>query len=254
MEVVLSESTRFAGKAVIVTGAARGIGEGIAERFACEGAKVLLVDIDKQVTETAARLNQAVLLKDVTARDAGQVIAEAAMGAFGRIDVLVNNAGILLPGTAESHTEEEWQQIFDVNVRAVWRLSRAVLPHMRAQGGGSIINMASVLGLVAARNRLAYASSKGALVMLTRCMAVDHAPDKIRVNCICPGFVETPLTDAMLAHLPNPMAERERRAQLHPLGLGRPEDVAGLAVYLASDESSWITGAAFPVDGGFSAV
>jgi NAD(P)-dependent dehydrogenase (short-subunit alcohol dehydrogenase family) len=248
---------RLANKTALVTGAGSGIGRACALAFVREGAEVALVgrrssplqQLCQEISGAAVALPADLSL----AADVDHVVAQT-LERFGRIDILVNNAGILLPGTAESHTDEEWQQTFDVNVRAVWRLSRAVLPHMRAQHGGSIINMASVLGLVAARNRLAYASSKGALVMLTRCMAVDHAPDKIRVNCICPGFVETPLTDGMLAHLPNPAAERERRAQLHPLGLGRPEDVAGLAVYLASDESSWVTGAAFPVDGGFSAV
>jgi len=130
-----------------------------------------------------------------------------------------------------------------------------VLPYLRAAGGGSIINMSSVLGLVGAKNRAAYAASKGAVTILTRCMALDHAADRIRVNCICPAFVETELTQRMLQQLPDPEAERRRRISLHPIGrLGVPEDVASLAVYLASEESSWVTGAAFPVDGGFTAM
>ena len=141
MEVVLPESNRFVGKSVIVTGAARGIGEGIAERFTREGAKVLLVDIDKQVTETAARLNQAVLLKDVTARDAGQVIAEAAMRAFGRIDVLVNNAGYGLAGAVEEVSEDEYMPMFNTNVFGLVHVTQSFLPHFRSRRSGHILNL-----------------------------------------------------------------------------------------------------------------
>lgn len=126
---------------------------------------------------------------------------------------------------------------------------------MREAGGGSIINLASVLGINGARNRAAYASSKGAVVLLTKCMAIDHALDKVRVNAICPGFVETELTDAVLSKAPDREAARRERAAVHPIGrLGRPEDIAGMAVYLASDESAWVTGAVLPVDGGYLAV
>lgn len=174
---------------------------------------------------------------------------------FGRLDVLVNNAGLLIPGTAESCTEEDWDRTFAVNARAVWLLSRAVLPHMRQAGGGSIINISSVLGLVAARQRAIYAASKGAVTLLTRCMAVDHAADNIRVNCICPSFIVTELTEGYLSKTADPQAVLRERTAAHPLGrLGRPEDVAGMAVYLASDESSWVTGAALPVDGGYTAI
>ena len=249
---------RLAQKAALVTGASSGIGRACALAFTREGARVSLVarrrERLQQVCDGASG-NAIAVAADLSATaDIARAVHET-LKAFGRIDVLVNNAGILLPGTAESHSEEEWQRTFDVNLRAAWLLSRAVLPHMRDVGGGSIINMASVLGLAGAKNRLAYAASKGALVMLTRCMAVDHASENIRVNCICPGFVETELTDGMLAQSADPAAERQRRVRLHPLGrLGKPEDVAALAVYLASEESAWVTGAAIPVDGGFTAV
>jgi NAD(P)-dependent dehydrogenase (short-subunit alcohol dehydrogenase family) len=249
---------RLAKKAALVTGASSGIGRACALAFAREGAHVSLVarrrELLQQVCDGSSGNAVAVAADLSVPADIARAVQQT-LEAFGRIDVLVNNAGILLPGTAESHSEEEWQRTFDVNLRAAWLLSRAVLPHMRVVGGGSIINMASVLGLAGARNRLAYAASKGALVMLTRCMAVDHASENIRVNCICPGFVETELTDGMLAQSRDPDAERQRRVRLHPLGrLGTPEDVAALAVYLASDESTWVTGAAIPVDGGFTAV
>lgn len=150
---------------------------------------------------------------------------------------------------------EQWDQTFNVNVRGVWLLSRAVLPHMRKAGGGSIINIASVLGINGARLRAAYAASKGAVVLLTKCMAVDHGHEKIRVNAICPSFIETDLTAAYIKNAADPVAVRRERVALHPLGrLGEPEDIAGLAVYLASDEASWVTGAVYPVDGGYLAV
>jgi NAD(P)-dependent dehydrogenase (short-subunit alcohol dehydrogenase family) len=126
---------------------------------------------------------------------------------------------------------------------------------MRRAGGGSIINMASVLGINGARNRAAYAPSKGAVVLLTKCMAIDHGHENIRFNAICPSFVETELTAKVISHAPDPASVRKERIAVHPIGrLGQPEDVASLAVYLASDESSWVTGAVFPVDGGYLAV
>jgi meso-butanediol dehydrogenase / (S,S)-butanediol dehydrogenase / diacetyl reductase len=126
---------------------------------------------------------------------------------------------------------------------------------MRQAGGGSIINMASVLGINGARLRAAYSASKGAVLLLTKCMAIDHGPEKIRVNAICPSFVDTDLTAAFLSKAADPDAVRRERISVHPLGrLGQPQDMAGLAVYLASDESSWVTGAVFPVDGGYLAV
>jgi NAD(P)-dependent dehydrogenase (short-subunit alcohol dehydrogenase family) len=167
---------------------------------------------------------------------------------------LLNNAGVLHIGNVEQITEEQWDETFNVNVRGLWMLSTAVLPHMRKAGGGAIINVASVLGINGARNRASYAPSKGAVVLLTKCMAIDHGHENIRVNAICPSFVETDLMAAVLRGVPDPQAVRRERITLHPLGrLGQPEDIAGLAVYLASDESSWVTGSVFPVDGGYLA-
>jgi len=174
---------------------------------------------------------------------------------FGGLNVLVNNAGVLHIGTAEQITEEQWDQTFNVNVRGLWLLSRAVLPFMRAAGGGSIVNVASVLGINGARNRASYAPSKGAVILLTKCMAIDHGAENIRVNAICPSFVETDLTADVLRKAPDPAAVRRERVSVHPIGrLGQPDDIAGMAVYLASDESSWVTGAALAVDGGYLAV
>ena len=182
--------------------------------------------------------------------------ARVATGA-GVYDALFRRAGPAPDGsvTAERITEEQWDQTFNVNVRAVWLLSRAVLPAMRKAGGGSIINMASVLGINGARNRAAYAASKGAVVLLTKCMAIDCGQEQIRVNAICPSFVETDLTAAVISQAPDPNSVRAERISVHPLGrLGQPQDIAGLAVYLASNESSWVTGSIFPVDGGYLAL
>jgi NAD(P)-dependent dehydrogenase (short-subunit alcohol dehydrogenase family) len=249
---------RLENKTVIVTGAGTGIGRACAITLATEGASVVLVGRRKDRLEAVAgeiRDRALVVAGDVSkASDIDRILATV-IAHFGEINVLLNNAGVLHIGTAEQITEAQWDDTFNVNVRGLWLLSRAVLPHMRNAGGGSIINMASVLGINGARNRAAYAPSKGAVVLLTKCMAIDHAPDNIRVNCVCPSFVETDLTAAVLSHAPDPDAVRRERVGVHPLGrLGRPEDLAGLTVYLASDESSWVTGAVYPVDGGYLAV
>lgn len=201
------------------------------------GARALAVQVD--VTQTG---------------EIDRLLAETGRR-FGALNFLLNNAGSLQVGTVEQITEAQWDHIFNVNVRAVWLLSRAVLPHFRKAGGGSIINMASVLGIVGARNRAVYAPSKGAVVQLTKCMAIDHGHENIRVNAICPSFVETDLTAGLIGQAADPEAVRRERTVAHPIGrLGVPEDIAALAVYLASDESAWTTGAILPVDGGYVAM
>ena len=249
---------RLRNKIAIITGGGTGMGRACALAFAKEGARVALVGRRKQhLEQVASEIGDGVLVVSAdicNPRDRENVLAKT-VAAFGSVNVLLNNAGILIPGTAETSTEEDWDRTFNVNARSLWLLSRAVLTHMRLAGGGSIINISSVLGLVGARNRAIYAASKGAVTLLTKCMALDHAPDYIRVNCICPSYVETDLTADYIRKAPDPAAAREERISKHPIGrLGVPEDIAGLAVYLASDESSWVTGAAFQVDGGFTAI
>ncbi len=246
---------RLSGKIALITGAGSGIGRACAVAFSREGAQVTLAGRDRQKLEAvAAETGGLVAAGDVgNKEDAARMVAQT-MERFGGINILLNNAGYLAAGTAESHTEDEWETTFRTNVYAVWQLSRAVLPHMRKAGGGSIINISSVLGLVGARNRAAYAASKGAVTMFTKSMALDHAEENIRVNCICPAIVDTPLVAPFVTAAPDPAAALRERIALHPMGrLGQPEDVASFAVYLASDESSWVTGAAFPIDGGFTA-
>lgn len=223
-----------------------------------EGAKVALVGRRKEPLEALANeVGGGVLMctADVSRQRDIDRILQQVNASLGTPNVLVNNAGVLHIGTAEQITEDQWDETFNVNVRGLWLLSRAVLPHMRKAGGGSIMNVASVLGINGARLRAAYSASKGAVVLLTKCMAIDHGSEKIRVNAICPSFVETDLTAEVIRKAPDPNAVRKERIGVHPIGrLGEPEDIAGLAVYLASDESSWVTGAALPVDGGYLAV
>jgi NAD(P)-dependent dehydrogenase (short-subunit alcohol dehydrogenase family) len=251
-------STRLQGKIVIVTGAGTGIGRACALAMVREGARLALVGRRLEKLQQLAREigNSALpIAADVSQKaDIEQVITRT-VAEFGGVNVLVNNAGVLHIGTVEQITEEQWDETFNINVRGVWLLSRAVLPHLRKAGGGSIVNVASVLGINGARNRASYAPSKGAVVLLTKCMAIDHGHENIRVNAICPSFVETDLTAAVLSTAADPQAVRRERVAVHPLGrLGKPDDIAGLAVYLASDESSWVTGSVFPVDGGYLAV
>jgi meso-butanediol dehydrogenase / (S,S)-butanediol dehydrogenase / diacetyl reductase len=244
---------RLARKRAIVTGGGSGIGKAIAAAFAREGAHVVICGRDARKLElAAAEIGPQCLAvaADISHADDTNRLVEQAVQEFKRLDILVNNAGVLLAGTAESLTSEQWEQTFNTNVRAVWQLSRAALPHMRKAGSGAIINVASVLSSLGARNRVAYAASKGAVLALSRAMALDHAEENIRINCICPGIVET----EMVAAFNLDEKARQQRISAHPMGrFGQPGDIAGLAVFLASDEASWITGAAFTADGGYSA-
>jgi NAD(P)-dependent dehydrogenase (short-subunit alcohol dehydrogenase family) len=251
-------NSRLRDKIAIITGAGSGIGRACARAFAREGARVALVGRRKDRLEDLAREigeSALVLPADVSKKEGIDHVVEHTVARFGGVNVLLNNAGVLHIGTAEEITEAQWDETFNINVRGLWLLSRAVLPAMRKAGGGSIINMASVLGINGVRNRATYAPSKGAVVLLTKCMAVDHGHENIRVNAICPSFVETDLTAEVIRKAANPEAVRKERTAVHPIGrLGQPEDIAGMAVYLASDESAWVTGAILAVDGGYLAV
>ena len=244
---------RLSGKVAIITGGGSGIGKAIATAFVREGAKVVIAGRDSKKLELAAVEIGGECLAvsgDVSSAASVEKLVAATLDRFGKINILVNNAAVLLPGTAESLSEEDFDQTFNINVRGLWMMSRAVLPHMRAVGGGSIVNIASVLSMVGARNRVAYSASKGAVMAMTKAMALDHAAENIRVNCIAPGIVET----EMVARFSTDENARKQRIAMHPMGrFGQPAEVASTAVFLASDESGWTTGSVLTIDGGYSA-
>jgi len=252
--------TRLNGKIAIVTGAGSGIGRAIALAFAREGAKVAVLGRRREpLAEVVTELRQsgtdacAFPCDVANARDSLVAVREVEQQ-LGHPNVLVNNAGILSVSTVESISEEEWDRVMQTNLKGPFLMSRAVLPSMRLAGGGSIVNIGSVLGLVAMKQRAAYCASKGGVTMLTKAMAIDHAHENIRVNCICPSIVETELVQALFADSEAGRQTRDARIATLPLGrFGKPVDIADLALFLASDESSWMTGTAIPVDGGLTA-
>ena len=252
--------TRLAGKSALISGGGTGIGQAIALAFAREGAQVVVAGRRKEkLDETLHLLQQAgcsalALECDVTKATDPQRVVKSAEDAFGKVNVLVNNAGALSVSTVENITEEDWDRVMATNVKGPFLMSRAALPAMRRAGGGSIINVGSVLGIVAIRDRAAYCASKGGVSMLTKAMALDHARDNIRVNCVCPSIVESDMTRNLFAETEVGQQARESRLASIPLGrFGKPADIAGLTVFLASEESSWMTGTVIPVDGGVTA-
>ena len=203
--------------------------------------------------ETLGSKGLAVVCDVAKGKDAERAVKETAK-AFGKMNVLVNNAGVLHVSTIEGINEEEWDRLMTINLKGPYLMCRAALPEFRKAGGGAIVNVGSVLGLVAMKDRAAYCASKGGVTLLTKAMALDHAHENVRSNCICPSIVETELVQGLFEASDAGKALRKTRIGQIPLGrMGRPEDVADVAVFLASEESSWLTGAAIPLDGGLSA-
>jgi NAD(P)-dependent dehydrogenase (short-subunit alcohol dehydrogenase family) len=243
----------------LITGGGTGIGRACALQFSREGARVAVAGRRREplaavVAEIQAAGGQALSAScDVAKSDQVERTIREVVAQFGALHVLVNNAGILHVGSIEETSEAEWDRLMDVDLKGVFLVSRAALPELR-KSGGAIVNIGSVLGLVGMKKRAAYAAAKGGVTMLTKAMALDHAQEGIRVNCICPAIVETDLVQTILSQAPDrEAAVRLRTAQI-PLGrMGKPEDVAALAVFLASEESSWLTGAAIALDGGLTA-
>jgi len=247
---------RLNGKVAIITGGGTGIGEATAKLFADEGAQVVITGRRKEVLESVAKAILASGGKVLTV--SGSVTDEAhvqsavdqAVRTFGKVDILVNNAAIGNFGALlHEITDQDWAQVLDTNLTGVFRFTRAVIPHMLGRGG-SIINVSSVAGMVGIAKSAAYSSTKGAMLALTRALAIDYAKEKIRCNCVCPALVDTPMSaDAI--------ADPEMSAMMmaaHPIGrFGTPDDVARMLLYLASDDSSWVTGSIFTIDGGLTA-
>src|ERR1035438_7215056 len=248
---------RVAGKVALITGGASGIGRATALLFACEGAAIALEDVNaeagQRVVDEIVKAGGRAFFEamDVTRATDCQRLVERTIRELGLIDILFNNAGIIRRATVLDLSEDDWDRVMAVNVKSIYLLSRVVIPHMQRAGGGTIINTASGWGLAGGAKAAVYCASKGAVVLLTKAMAIDHGPQKIRVNCICPGDTDT----VMLLEEARQLGEESSRflaeSAKRPLGrVGTPEEIAQAALYLASDASSFVTGTALVVDGG----
>jgi 2-keto-3-deoxy-L-fuconate dehydrogenase len=247
------------GKLAIVTGGGSGIGAAIATLFARQGARVAVLDVDEDAARRTAETigtsggpAEAVACDVTNAARVDEVIERLAT-AHPRIDILVNTAGIAHVGTIEATNEADLDRLYAVNVKGVFLCARAVVPIMVAQGGGVILNMASIASLVGLPERFAYSMTKGAVLTMTRSIAVDYVNRNIRCNCICPARVHTPFVDRFVArfHAGQEAETLRALAAYQPMGrMGTPQEVASLALYLCSDEASFVTGQAYPIDGG----
>jgi NAD(P)-dependent dehydrogenase (short-subunit alcohol dehydrogenase family) len=231
----------------VVTGAGSGIGLATADAMVREGARVAALDL----TPPPARPGLLPLTCDVTDQASVDAAVAAAAAHFGGIDVLVNNAGIGAQGTVEDNDVAEWQRVFDVNVFGIVRVTRVCLPHLRRSRHAAIVNTASIVSWTGLPRRACYGASKGAVYALTLAMAADHAGERIRVNCVCPGTIDTPWVARLLAAAPDPAAARAALVARQPVGrLGTAEEVAAAIVYLASPAAGYTTGTALQIDGG----
>ncbi|CDX33842.1 conserved exported hypothetical protein [Mesorhizobium sp. SOD10] len=244
---------RFAAKVAIVTGAGGGIGSAIARRLASEAALVVVTDVNAvAATEVADGIQSeggaaTAIAADISKRNACYDLVDRAFAVQGRIDVLVNNAGINRRGNLLSLTDEDWEASFTVNLDSMFHLCRATLPRMIAAGGGAIVNTASQWGLHPAPNHIAYNTTKAAVAAFTQNLARDYAPDKVRVNAVCPGEIHTPMLEAGVKRSGRTIADLDR---LVPFGrIGKPEEVAALVAFLASDEAAFMCGSLVEITG-----
>lgn len=251
---------RLAGKVAIITGAGAGIGRATALFFAKEGAEVVVADCDPEKGAKSVRLIKenggVAIFVQVDVSKAANVknMVKTTVETYGKLDILINNAGIYAQANVVEVAEEEWDRILDVNLKGVFLCSKYSIPEMIKGGGGSIVNIGSEAGIVGIKNQAAYNVSKSGVIALTKSMAIDFAAHNIRVNCVCPGTTETPLVEAALERAPDPAAARRAVEEVRPANrLGRPEEIAAGILYLASDESPYATGSILSIDGGYTA-
>jgi NAD(P)-dependent dehydrogenase (short-subunit alcohol dehydrogenase family) len=248
---------RLEGKRAIVTGAGSGIGRAIAARFAAEGARVILADIDHAAAEkAAAQLGEDALPHHTDVTDASAVsgLVDRALTEWGGLEVMVNNAGIGVAATTPETSEEDWQKVMAVSLTGTFLGMKYAIPAIRESGGGAVINMSSIAALVGIPDRAAYSAAKGGIIALSRAAAIDHVQEGVRVNCIAPGTVDTPWISRITASYPDPEEARAKMEARQPHGrLVSAEEIAAMAAYLASDEAASVVGACMVVDGGMTA-
>lgn len=253
----MAQQQRLQDQVAMVTGATSGIGEAIARRFAAEGAQVAVVGRNRERGDAVvSSIKQSggkahFFATDVTSDDAVRDLLQAVLERFGTLSIVVNNAGLSVPGTVVDITPAQWDEVFSLNVRSAYLVSHHAMPHLLTRGDGSVINISSEAGLKGLKDRAAYCAAKAALVGLTKAMAVDHSANGIRINCICPGTIETPMISRLIDEHANPRAMKDEFLQrrLTPY-LGTPEDIAEAALYFALPGNRYATGAILSVDGG----
>jgi NAD(P)-dependent dehydrogenase (short-subunit alcohol dehydrogenase family) len=248
--------SRLQGKIALVTGGGSGIGKRTCERFAEEGATVVVADIDAvRAQETADMIGAGAIAVQVDVANGASATSAVStvIERHGRLDTLVNNAGVTIVGAVHELSEDDWDREMNVNLKSVFLMTKAAWPHL-VESQGSIVNTASIAALWAIPSDAAYCASKAAVMMLTKCLALDGAKAGVRANCVCPGYIDTPMIQGYFADQADPGAARTFAENMHPLGrLGFPGDIAEAMVYLASDQASWVTGTALTVDGGLTA-
>jgi NAD(P)-dependent dehydrogenase (short-subunit alcohol dehydrogenase family) len=250
-------SNRFQDKVILITGGASGMGAATARLMAQEGAQVVIVDRNAALAEAAARgIGGTAIVGDVTDSHFCDEAVRRVVEAHGHLDACVNAAGVIVRSTGLDTTDDDWQRVMAVNVSGLFYMNRAAIRQMKAQGAGAVVNFGSIWGELSGKGALAYAASKGAVHQITRTFAIEHARDGVRVNAVCPGEVDTPMLRAAGRATPLTDAQaQEMGERVVPLGrLARPEEIARVVLFLCSDDASYVTGAMYYVDGGFSAL